>query len=77
MQVTNYNNYKNMYRTSVLSIYSLQIAIAKTGINTTRRCDLTSVLYELIFDRKLDTLSTITYKLLVVLYVELFLICEH
>ena len=32
------------------SFNSLQIAITKTVVNTTRRCDLTSVLYGLIFD---------------------------
>ena len=29
---------------------TLLIAITKTGVDTTRRCDLTSVLYRLIFD---------------------------
>ena len=40
-----YQNF--LYHTS---INSLQIAITKTGVKTTRRCDLTSVLDWLIFD---------------------------
>ena len=44
---------------------SLQIAITKTCVNTTRRCDLTSVLDGLIFDtayEELDTLFSIIYS---------------
>ena len=58
MRVINCKDYKNMcqnykevtYNGYHASFNSLKIAVTKASVNTTRRCDLTSVLYGLIFD---------------------------
>ena len=47
IQVTNCNNYKICVNTTRSCLKHLELtAITKTGVNTTRRCDLTFVLFQ-------------------------------